>query len=135
MEKNLKEKIMLELNENDKFMKSFVSAKDADELQKTLKHYGYDVSLEEIKDINKIGVEGIVNYNNSTRDSELSLDDLENVDGGGVVRGSLRLIASSAAAFGYGAFCGLCPAAYGSAGYVVGGLATWTACGYVKKGW
>lgn len=130
----LKQQIIDEMNSDREFCRAFVSTADAASLQKVLTAHGYEISTEEIEELYAEGVEGILNYS-ASGEEELSEGQLEDVAGGGVVRGTLRFAASCALGFGYGCLCGVCPAAYAGAPYVAGGLAVWSASGYSKKGW
>lgn len=127
----LAQQIVAEVNNNEEFAKAFVSAEDAAAVQKVLKENGIEVTLEEVEEIFVDGANGILN----NQADELAEDQLDDVAGGGAIRGTLRLAVSCAVGFGYGCLCGVCPAAYAGAKYVAGGLAIWTAAGYKKKGW
>lgn len=129
----LSKRIIDEMNNDQEFCRAFVSSADASSLQKVLSDHGYEITTEEIEALYGEGVNGIMNYEASGE--ELSEDQLEDVAGGGFLRGTLRFAASCAVGFGYGCLCGVCPAAYAYAPHVATGLAVWTAAGYVKKGW
>lgn len=79
------------------------------------------------------GLNEILKFKESGPADELSEGQLDDVAGGGFINGTLRLAASSVAAFGYGALCGICPAACAGSPYVAVGLSAWTTAGYVKK--
>ena len=133
MNKELISQQIIEAMTNDEaFCRAFVSAEDAASVQKVLVDNGFDFSLAQVEEIFAEGVQAIMKHNES---DELSEDMLDNVAGGGFLRGTLRLAVSAGVGFGYGCFCGLCPAASAGANYVAGGLAIWTAAGYKKKGW
>lgn len=112
------------------FYKDFISAQDAVALQKVLQNYGFDLTLEEIEDLFSNGVSTILDH---TQSGELTEDQMDDVAGGGFFAGTGRLIVSCGVAFGYGALCGVCPAAAAGANWVAGGLTAWTAAGYMKK--
>ena len=134
MENNRKEMLAQQINaqiNNEEFAKAFVSAADAASVQKVLQEYGIHITLEEVNDIFVDGATSILN----NQADELAEDQLDEVAGGGALRGTLRLAVSCAVGFGYGCLCGVCPAACAGANYVAGGLAIWTAAGYKKKGW
>lgn len=124
----LVEKITASVNEDQEFYKAIISAPDAATLQTVLKENGFDFTIAEIEECFTDGVTEILNY----QAEELSENQLDDVAGGGFFRGTARLIVSCGVGFGYGVVCGLCPAASAGAGYVAGGLAIWTACGYKK---
>lgn len=111
------------------FYKAFISAENPAALQKVLKDHGFEATIEEIEDCFKKGVNEILSNNAN----ELSEDQLEDVAGGGAIRGTARLIVSCGAAYGYGCLCALYPPAFSGAKYVAGGLAIWTTAGYKKK--
>ena len=127
---NITKKITAAVTEDMDFFKAFISAQDAPALQKVLQDNGFEFTLEEINEFFSNGVDGILTYNES---AELSEDQLDDVAGGGFIKGTARLIVSSGVAFGYGALCGICPAAASGAPYVVGGLTAWTTAGYLSK--
>lgn len=131
----LAQKLMDAVNNNDDFCKAFVSAEDAPSVQKVLKENGFDVSLEDVEAIFLDGLNEIKKLKSTAPADVLSEEQLDDVAGGGAIRGTLRFIASGAAAFGYGCLCGLCPAASVGTPYVAVGLAAWTTDGYLKKGW
>ncbi len=122
------------LSTNEEFLKAFVTATDAATAQKVLMDNGFELSLQEIEEMFQTGVKEINKYQESASE-ELSQEQLEEVAGGGKLRGLLRGIVSSAAAFGYGALCAVFPPASAAAPYVVGGLAAYTVAGAMKKGW
>ena len=127
---NIKQKITdAAINDLD-FFKDFIAAQDAPALQKVLQARGFELTVEEIEDLFSDGVDTILDHNQA---EELSEDQLDDVAGGGFLKGTARLIISGGVAFGYGAFCGICPAAYAGAPYVAGGLAAWTTAGYLSK--
>ena len=130
----LMEQIVEQMNNDREFCRDFVSAEDAPSVQKVLCSHGYEITTQEVEELYSEGVRGILDYTASHGDA-LSEADLEEVAGGGVIRGTLRLAVSCAAGYGYGCLCGVCPAAYAGAKWVAGGLAVWTAAGYAKKGW
>lgn len=125
----LAQKITAAVTEDQEFFKAIISAQDADTLQKVLMNHGFDFTVEEINTFFRDGAAEIVNQ---TSANELSEGDLDAVAGGGFIRGTGRLIVSCGVAFGYGALCGVCPAACAGANYVAGGLAVWTTAGYLK---
>ena len=126
----LAQKITASANEDQEFFKAFISAQDAPTLQKVLQDNGFEFSLEEINELGSDGVSGILAHNDG---GELSEDQLDDVAGGGFIKGTARLIVSAGVAFGYGALCGVCPAASAGAPYVAGGLSVWTAAGYASN--
>ena len=125
----LAQKITAAVTEDQEFYKAFISAEDAAALQKVLQNHGFDFTLDEIDALFRDGASEIVKQSST---GELSEEDLDAVAGGGVIRGTARLIVSCGVAFGYGALCGVCPAAYAGANYVAGGLTIWTAAGYMQ---
>ena len=125
----LAQKITAAVTEDQEFYKAFISAQDAATLQKVLSDHGFDFSVDEINDLFRSGAAEIVKQNSG---NELSEEDLDDVAGGGFLKGTMRLIVSCGVAYGYGALCGVCPAAYAGAKYVAGGLTAWTAAGYMK---
>ena len=131
----LAQKLVEAANENNDFCKAFVTAKDAESLKKTLSDNGYDFSIEEIEELFADGLKEVLKVNSSAPADELNEEALEDVAGGGFLRGSLRLAASGATMFAYGVFCGLCPVAAGGAYAIAGGLTVWTTAGYMQKGW
>ena len=126
----LTQRITASANEDQEFFKAFIGAQDAPTLQKVLQDNGFEFTLEEIDEFFSDGVDGILAHNNG---GELSEDQLDDVAGGGFLKGTVRLIVSGGVAFGYGALCGICPAAYAYAPHVAGGLAVWTTAGYMSK--
>lgn len=125
----LAQKITAAVTEDQEFYKAFISAQDAAALQKVLQNHGFDFTVDEVEALFRDGATEIVKQTNV---NELSEEDLDAVAGGGFFRGTARLIVSCGVAFGYGALCGVCPAACAGANYVAGGLAVWTAAGYMK---
>ena len=125
--------IMTVGQDDEEFLRAIVSAEDAPSLQKVLNEYGFAFTTEELEEIFSEGVEGLNRL--AAADGELSEMQLEEVAGGGFVRGTLRLAGSCVAAFGFGCLCGICPAAYAATPYVAVVLAAWTTAGYMKKGW
>lgn len=125
----LGKKLMDAVEEGNDFAKAFLAAEDAQTLQKVLSENGFALTRAEVEEMFEEGRKHILNAGN---EAELSEDQLDDVAGGGKIKGTLRFVASCAAGFGYGAFCGICPAAYAGAPYVAGGLAIWTAAGYKK---
>lgn len=131
----LSQEIICAVNENSDFAKEFVAAEDVLSVQRVLSAHGFDLSEDDINAMFTDGVDEILKSKADGGEKELSDEQLENVAGGGFLRGVLRTVASGAAAFGYGCFCGLVPAASAAAPYVAGGLAAWSTAGYFKKGW
>lgn len=131
----LAQEILTAVNENEEFCKAFVSSEDASSLQKVLNENGFNVSLEDVEAMFADGLSEILKVKESAEETELSEEQLDDVSGGGFLRGTLRTIASGAVGFGFGAFCGVCPAAAAATPYVVGGLTAWSTAGYMKKGW
>lgn len=131
----LAQKVMEAVNENNDFCKAFIAAEDAISLQKVLNDNGFDVSKEDVEAIFADGLKEILKVKEVAATSELSEDQLDDVAGGGAIRGTLRTVASAAAGFGFGCLCGVCPAASAATPYVVGGLTAWSTAGYMKKGW
>lgn len=119
------------VSHNEEALKALVSSPDAPAVQKALKDYGIEITLEEVQSLYEEGARGILN----AQDQELSAEDLDDVSGGGFWAGTLSLALSCAAGFGYGCFCGVCPAAYAYAPRVAVGLAAVTVAAYKKKGW
>ena len=131
----LARKLVEAVNENNDFCKAFVGAEDAASLTKVLNDNGFEFSTEEVEEMFADGLKEILKVKESATTDELDESELEDVAGGGFVRGTLRLVASGAAAFGFGAFCSVCPVAAGASYYVAGGLAAWSTAGYMRKGW
>lgn len=125
----LAQKITAAVTEDIEFYKAFISAQDAATLQKVLQNHGFDFAVDEIEALFRDGATEIVKQTNM---DEMSEEDLDAVAGGGFFRGTARLIVSCGVAFGYGALCGICPAACGAAKFVGGGLTVWTVAGYRK---
>ena len=71
-------------------------------------------------------------FQESGASDELSEDQLDNIAGGGLIKGIFRTAVSTATAVGFGAFCGICPAATAATPYVAGGLTAWSALGFKK---
>lgn len=126
--------ILNAVTEDVGFCKAFVAAEDAESLQAVLQEYGFEVSVEMVEELFRQGMEAIAQYH-SVSTEELSEDQLEDVSGGGKVRGTVRAVISFAAGFGYGCLCGIAPAASAGAPYVAGTLAAWSTAGYMKSGW
>ena len=126
---NITKKITAAVTEDMDFFKAFISAQDAPALQKVLKDHGFELTLDQIEALFASGVNGILDANKA---EELTEDQLDDVAGGGFLRGTARLVVSCGVAFGYGALCGVCPAACAGANWVAGGLTVWTAAGYAK---
>jgi len=124
----LVQEITFALDSDLEFGKTFVTCEDAAALQQALKSKGIEASVEEITEFINAGVENIKAQNAD----ELSEEALDNVAGGGWGRYLLRAGVSVVAAAGYGALCGVCPAACAGAPYVAVGLTAWTAAGYFK---
>ena len=125
----LAQEITAAVTENQEFYKAFISAQDAAALQKVLENHGFDFTVDEV---NGLFCDGATEIVKQTSVDELSVEDLDAVSGGGIFRGTARLIVSCGVAFGYGALCGVCPAACAGANYVAGGLTVWTTAGYMK---
>lgn len=125
----LAQKITAAVTEDQEFYKDFISAQDVASLQKILFAHGFDFTADEIEALFCAGAAEILKQSNM---DEISENDLDSVSGGGIIKGTARLIVSCGVAFGYGALCGVCPAACAGANYVAGGLAVWTAAGYMK---
>lgn len=125
----LAQKITAAVTEDQDFYKEFISAQDAATLQQVLRNHSFEFTVDEVEALFHDGAAEIVKH---TSMDELSEEDLDDVAGGGFFRGTARLIVSCGVAFGYGALCGVCPAAYAGANYVAGGLTVWTAAGYMK---
>lgn len=128
----LAQKIMASANENGEFIKAFAAVEDATSMEKFLNENGFEVSLEEVEALFAEGLQEILKFKDSATEEELSEEELSDVAGGGFFSGTLRLVASSGAAFGFGALCAVCPAASAASPYVVGGLTAWTTAGYMK---
>ena len=126
---NITKKITAAVTEDMDFFKAFISAQDAPALQKVLKAHGFELTIEQIETLFAGGVSNILDANKA---EELTEDQLDDVAGGGFFRGTARLVVSCGVAFGYGALCGVCPAACAGANWVASGLTVWTAAGYMK---
>ncbi len=139
MEKMRKETVVQQIFDavsiNEDFGKALLMAEDADSAKNVLNANGFDITVEDVEAIFKDGLDEILKFKESGVANELSDNQLDNVAGGGVIRGTLRTAGSAIAGFGFGMFCGICPAAATATPYVVGGLAVWSAAGYMKKGW
>ena len=133
--KELAKQIFDAVNENEDFCKALLSVEDAASAQKVLKENGFNVTQDDVEAIFKDGLDEILKFKESGAADELSVEQLDNIAGGGVVRGVLRTAVSAAGAFGFGMLCGVCPAACAATPYVAGGLAAWSTAGYLKKGW
>lgn len=132
----LTQQILSAVNDNEEFCKAFVSAEDAASLQKVLNENGFDVSLTDVEAMFADGLSEILKFKDSdAANGELSENQLDDVAGGGALRGTLRTVVSAGVGFGFGCLCGVCPAAASATPYVVGGLTAWSASGYLKKGW
>jgi hypothetical protein len=136
MDQNKKEmlaqKIIEAVNENNDFCKEFLAAEDAVSLQKVLNDNGFDMTVEDIESMYADGLKEILAVKEGA-ETELSEDQLDDVAGGGFLKGTARLAVSSAAAFAFGCFVGVCPAAAPATPYVAGGLTAWTTAGYLDK--
>lgn len=128
------QQILDDLNGSEEFLKSVVSAENDVSMQKVLNEKGYNVSLDDVKEMFEDGQNEILKYNENVHE-ELTENDLENVAGGGLLRYLLRGTISCGVAFGFGCICAAFPAAAAATPYVVGGLATWTTIGGLRKGW
>ncbi|MBQ4569160.1 MAG: hypothetical protein IJA62_03815 [Ruminococcus sp.] len=129
----LAQKLMESANENGEFFRAFVSAEDASDVQKVLNDNGFDATVEEIEELFSEGLKEILDFKDKASEEELSEEQLDDVDGGGFLRGTARTVISAAAGFGFGAFCAVCPAASAATPYVAGGLTAWSVAGYKKK--
>lgn len=131
MKENRKEMLSNQIRaiaeKDEDFVRAFVSCEDAAAVQKLLNDHGIASTTDEIDELFRDGMKEL-----RAGDDELSEEQLENAAGGGFWKGTARFAASCAIGFGYGAFCAVCPPAYGGAYYVAGGLAVWTAAGYAK---
>lgn len=136
MDTNKKEMLTQQLNNlansNEEFCKAIASAEDAASVQHVLVENGFDVSIKEVEEMYADGVKQISEYINSGAADELTEAQMGEVAGGGLLSGTLRLVVSVAAGFGYGCLCAVAPGYYAGAPYVAGGLATWTTAGYLK---
>ena len=133
--KELTQTLFDAVNGNEVFCKSLLAAEDAASAQKVLNENGFDVTKEDVEAIFVDGLNEILKFKESATVDELSVGQLDNVAGGGFLKGALRTVASAAAGFGFGVVCGVCPAASAATPWVVGGLAAWSTAGYLKKGW
>jgi len=127
------EQIKTLLQSNEEFCVELVKAENAEVAKDILNRYSVEASLEEVEEIFVEGRDNIIKYKEENQGKELSEEELDDVAGGGFWRGTLRLGASSAAAFGYGMACAVFPGLAAGAPVVVGGLTAWTAAGYMKK--
>ncbi len=132
---NLYKQIAEELKNNEEFLKAFAAAENENAMLKLLTEKGYEVSLDDVREMYEEGEKEILKHKEDANNDELSEQSLESVAGGGWLRGLLRTAVSVAVGFGYGCICGVVPGAYAGARYVAGGLAYWSARGYNKKGW
>ena len=128
------QQIVADLDSNEDFFKAFIATEDETALQEILNEKGYEVSLDDVREMFEDGRNEILKYKENA-DDELSEQDLETVAGGGLGRYLVRGMLSCAVAFGFGCLCGVCPAAAVATPYVAGGLALWCAAGAMKKGW
>lgn len=134
MKEQLSRKLTESINETSEFAKAFVSCENAAALRKVLQDNGFDVTEADVEELLHEGGEAIRKYQDTASD-ELSDTQLDEVAGGGALRGTVRLVASCALAFGFGALCGVCPAAAVATPYVASGLTAFTTAGYLRKGW
>ncbi len=123
------------VNEDEGFFAALIGAEDAATVKKVLDEKGVEVSLEEVETLFRDGAQTILEHKDALESGELSLDQLDDVSGGGWGRYLVRGTISVAAGYGYGVFCAFCPTAYAFAPKVAVGLAAWSAAGYFKKGW
>ena len=142
MEKEMRNDMALAIEEkalaDDQFLKDLITARTSQDTQQVLSKYGFAVSMEEVNAFIEKGKSLL--QNEAKVDTELSEDDLEAVAGGGKWRGRLRyagaLLGGAVLGAGYGALCGICPAAAAATPYVVGGYAAlatyWVMDGYAK---
>ena len=139
MEKHTKEVLAQQIfamaTDNEDFCKALVSAEDAPSAKKVLNENGFPVSLEDVDEIFADGLSEIMKFKDSGAADELSEGQLDDIAGGGAIRGTLRLAVSAGVAFGFGMFCGICPAAAVASPYVAGGLTAWSTAGYLRKDW
>ncbi len=134
MERNeiFTQQLLEKLNADEDFCKALFTAEDAPAAQKVLNENGFEITLEEVEAFFKAGVNEMNRYMDSL-DDELDEDQLDDVSGGGFVKGILRTGASCVLGFGYGCACGVCPALSAGAPYVATGLAVWSAAGFKSK--
>ena len=125
----LEQKLGEALQKNDAFCQAFAAAENAESIQGLLRDNGIDVSIGDVEGLFADGVKEILRRN---EEGELTEEDMDTVAGGGWIRGTIRLVASCGAGFGYGCICGVFPAASAAAPYVAGGLAAWTTAGYLR---
>ena len=112
-----------ELITNEEFNLQVSAARNAQEIVDLFAAKDVEIPMELAQEL----------FEKPATDAELSADDLDDVAGGGFIKGTARLIVSCGVAFGYGALCGICPAAYAGAPYVAGGLTAWTTAGYLSN--
>ena len=131
----LYQQILDDLNSDEEFAKAFISVTDEAAMQKLLSERGYEVSLDDVREMFEAGKAEILKVKETAGDAELPDEALEGVAGGGFWRGLLRTTVSGGAAFGFGCLCGMAPGLAGMTPYVAGGLAAWSADGYLQEGW
>ena len=125
---------------DDQFLNELIMAKTAEDTREIMLKNGFEVSLDEVHDLIEQGSSVL---KKTMDEGELSDADLEEVAGGGQLRGALRFTAALGRAAvigaGFGALCAVCPAAAAATPYVIGYTALtsfdWIMKGYAKKGW
>lgn len=116
--------------EDESFIREMVAAKTMEQVKVVLQKNGYTLSDEEIALLMQSGRK---NLDATLAEDELTEEMLEDVAGGGKVRGTLRFIASLAIGAAGGAVIGLTGGAAAPGGYLLAGVLTaWTLAGYAK---
>ena len=116
--------------EDESFIREMVAAKTMEQVKVVLQKNGYRLPDEEIALLMQSGKK---NLDATLAEDELTEEMLEDVAGGGKVRGTLRFIASLAAGAVGGFFIGVTGGAAAPGGYLLAGaLTAWTVAGYAK---
>ncbi len=129
------QEIREKLSRDEDFLQALAAAENAGDARQVLLENGFDMSLEQVEALFADGERQVEKFLENGMDCELSEDELEDVAGGGVIRGLVRGAVSCVAAFGFGCVCGVCPPAAAATPYVVGGLTAFTTAGFLRKGW
>ena len=97
----------------DGFSEAFFQCGTAENVSKLLAKNGVEATVEELNELEQEGNQALLQMKESA-DGELSLEQLEDVAGGGrlrrIARGAVSVIGGAALGYGMGCVCAACPA-------------------------
>ena len=122
------QEILEKLSHDEAFLQALAAAENAGDARQVLSENGFDMSLEQVEALVAAGEHQAEKFLENGMDCELSEGELEDVAGGGVIRGLIRSKVSKAALFGLAA---IAPRTIPAAACKLG---RWSAEGYAAKG-